>query len=126
MPVSEVASRVSDATCGAGATLQVTTSGIVTQGNCTNLSTNEIYKNKEIKVYPTVAKNYINFDFNNKTEGNTSIEIYAISGQKIIAYNKISNSINPIKINVENLKKGIYLYSIKNNEYNTSGKFIKE
>ena len=127
MPVSEVASRVSDATCGAGATLQVTTSGIVTQGICSNLAINEIDGTKNIKVYPTVAKNYINFDFNNKTvNNNTSIEIYTVTGQKIIAYNKIFNSINPIKINVENLKKGIYFYSIKNNEYNASGKFIKE
>lgn len=126
MPVTEVASRVTDSSCGAGATLQVTNTGIIKQGTCSNLAISEIDGNKNIKVYPTVAKNYINFDFNNKTEGSTYIEIYTINGQKIIAYNKISNSINPIKINVENLKKGIYLYSIKNNEYNTSGKFIKE
>lgn len=87
MPASEVASRVSDATCGAGATLQVTTSGIVTQGICTNLSTNEI-ANNEVKVYPTLAKNNLTIDFKNRLFEEVNIEIYSINGQKIISYNK--------------------------------------
>lgn len=125
MPASEVASRVSDATCGAGATLQVTTSGIVTQGICTNLSTNEI-TNNEVKVYPTLAKNNLTIDFKNRLFEELNIEIYSINGQKIISYNKTLSPEKTIKVNIENLKNGIYVYQIKNKDYFTRGKFIKQ
>lgn len=125
MPVSEVASRVSDATCGAGATLQVNTSGIVTQGTCTNLSTNEI-TNNEVKVYPTLAKNNLTFYFKNKLFEDVNIEIYSVNGQKLISYNKTPSSEKIIKVNIENLKNGVYLYQIKNKDYFTRGKFIKQ
>ena len=126
MPISEVASRVSDATCGAGATLQVTTSGIVTQGICSNLAINEIDGTKNIKVYPTIAKSFINIDFTNKILGDICVEIYTANGQKVITQNKPVNSAYSFKINIENLKNGVYLYNVKNNEYNIAGKFIKE
>ena len=91
MPISEFASRVSDATCGAGATLQVTTSGIVTQGICSNLAINEIDGTKNIKVYPTIAKSFINIDFTNKILGDICVEIYTANGQKVITQNKPVN-----------------------------------
>lgn len=82
--VSEVASRVSDATCGAGATLQVTNTGIITQGICSNLAISEIDGTKNIKVYPTVAKSFINIDFTNKILGDICVEIYTANGQKLL------------------------------------------
>lgn len=124
MPTSEVASRVSDLTCGAGATLQVTSSGTISQGICTNLSTDEI-SNNEINVYPTLAKNNITIDFKNKSHKNLNIQIYSINGQKIASYSKTTRTEKTIEINIENLKNGIYMYHIKNNDNVTIGKFVK-
>ena len=124
MPTSEVASRVSDLTCGAGATLQVTSSGTVSQGICTNLSTDEI-SNNEINVYPTLAKNNLTIDFKNKSHKNLNIQIYSINGQKIASYSKTTRTEKTIEINIENLKNGIYMYHIKNNDNVTIGKFVK-
>lgn len=45
---------------------------------------------------------------------------------KVITQNKPVNSAYSFKINIENLKNGVYLYNVKNNEYNIAGKFIKE
>lgn len=124
MPVNEVADRLSDSGCGAGATLHVSNSGVITPGNCTNLATTNIVQKSEILVYPSPAKNVLNFT--SKKESILDIEIHSIEG-KIISQNPVKPFIEGnYPLNIESLKPGVYFYLVKTKSTQFKGKFIKE
>lgn len=124
MPVNEVADRLSDSGCGAGATLHVSNSGVITPGNCTNLATTNIVQKSEILVYPSPAKNVLNFT--SKKESILDIEIHSIEG-KIISQNPVKPFIEEnYPLNIESLKPGVYFYLVKTKSTQFRGKFIKE
>lgn len=75
----------------------------------------------DFNIYPNPTKGNFNIDiFNSKLI--TSIEIYSIFGEKV--YETASSENNPIAIS--NLKKGIYLIKIRQNENIISKKLVVE
>ena len=64
MPVTDVANYITDSTCGAGATLQVSASGVIAPNDCAFLGINTNPKST-ISVFASVKKDYLYIDFSN-------------------------------------------------------------
>lgn len=125
LPVANVAAYVSNASCGAGATLQVSATGVIST-NCPNLGV-EDYALNGVKIYPTNVDAVLNIELADVVSGEATIDIYSIAGSKVLSSSKsnvISNE--KLSINVAALSKGIYLCTIKIGESPTTLKFIKE
>ncbi|MCX6232545.1 MAG: T9SS type A sorting domain-containing protein [Bacteroidetes bacterium] len=75
------------------------------------ISVPEINNVNSILIYPNPASKYFNIDFNFGFEKDMQIQIYDVLGNRIIDQS-ITNR-NPVSINVENLKNGIYYIKIK-------------
>lgn len=73
------------------------------------LSLTDFDLEKEISIFPNPATNFLNIK-SNSTEKIKSIEFYNTLGQ-LVYYNNVSN-ISDIKIDISNLKKGIYFVKI--------------
>ena len=79
-----------------------------------------------IKAYPNPVSTIINFEFEKTYSHKMLLEIYDVLGQRVYDIS-IANNENNIKINLEDLKKGIYFYKwTSNNKTIGAGKFIKE
>lgn len=80
-----------------------------------NLSVSNAVK-QGFKIYPNPASDFIIIE--TKDEINT-IDIYSISGQKVL-------NTQSKKINIQSLKSGVYLVEIKTNQSTTTHKIIKK
>ena len=79
-----------------------------------------------IKAYPNPVSTIINFEFEKTYSHKMLLEIYDVLGQRVYDISIAKNE-NNIKINLEDLKKGIYFYKwTSNNKTIGAGKFIKE
>lgn len=125
IPVEDVSKYIPNSTCGAGATLQVTSAGVISS-SCSPLSTNESSLKLDIKYYPTIVENILNIDFPKIVTGKTDINFYTSTGQKVYAYSQKINSGENLKLNLEKLVKGVYICNVRLNEKTTSFKFIKQ
>ncbi len=89
---------------------------------CEPLSTQEANSSQNISIYPNPAKDFISITgLQNKK---ATLKIFDVIGNEII-----TEEINAlqIKINVSTLQKGIYLYSVTDNNGNfKAGKFLKQ
>jgi pectate lyase len=122
IPLNDVVTYLTDAYCGAGATLQITNAGIISSSSCAFLNSIE-YNHNKISVYPTITTDFLYFE--NLASTKSSITIYNIMGQKISEYSVKDNE-TKIKISVHDYLKGVYLGVINyQNEYITI-KFIKQ
>lgn len=120
-PVNDVVNYLTDSTCGAGATLNITTSGAVAPNVCAFLGaeTNSI---KKFNMYPTLATDYLNFE--NPFQNNVSLNIYALDGKKMETIQVYSNEVSKL-IPIHQYSQGIYFCTLNfDNEYETI-KFIK-
>ncbi|WP_269226644.1 T9SS type A sorting domain-containing protein [Flavobacterium eburneipallidum] len=125
LPVANVAAYVSNASCGAGATLQVSATGVIST-NCPNLGL-EDYALNGVKLYPTTASDILNIELSDVISGEVTIDLYSTTGAKVLSNSKKNVSSNDkLSVNVATLAKGIYLCTIKIGEASTTLKFIKE
>lgn len=125
LPVANVATYVGNASCGAGATLQVSATGVISTA-CPNLGI-EDYALNGVKLYPTAVNDIINIELLDAISGEATIAIYSITGGKVLATSKKNVSSNDkFSVNVAALTKGIYLCTIKIGKASTTLKFIKE
>lgn len=125
LPVANVATYVGNASCGAGATLQVSATGVISTA-CPNLGI-EDYALNGVKLYPTAVNDIINIELLDAISGEATIAIYSITGRKVLATSKKNVSSNDkFSVNVAALTKGIYLCTIKIGKASTTLKFIKE
>ena len=125
IPVNEVAGLLTDTTCGAGATLQVTTAGVISPNNCASLSNDEVQLQKSIKIYPTLIKSNLNIQCDESMSGEASIEIYSLSGRKVFSVAKNVSPNEIIELNLEHLSQATYLFKIEINDKIITEKFIK-
>lgn len=124
LPVSDVATFVSNATCGAGATLSVNATGVISSA-CPNLGLG--YKEVHLgKLYPTAVDNTLNIDLSENVAGETTVTIFSPLGTKLMTYSKISSPAEKLSVNVSNLSSGIYLCNLTIGENTTTWKFIKK
>ncbi len=124
IPVNQVASLLTDATCGAGATLQVTSDGTISASNCT-LATQEVVSDSGVNLYSTLVDDTLKIHFPNQISGNTAIAIYSLNGQKVKGLTKDVTSGEIVELNIEILQKGTYICSIEINNKISNLKFIK-
>ncbi|NHN25816.1 T9SS type A sorting domain-containing protein [Flavobacterium jejuense] len=125
IPVNEVEGLLTDTTCGAGATLQVTGAGVVTPNDCASLYTAS-NDNQPFQFYTSMAEKTINIHFSIAISNNVSVDVYTLNGQKIISHSdKRLNANETLKIGIENLSNGTYICHIKFNDTMELIKFIK-
>jgi len=124
IPVAQVSGYLSDATCGAGATLQVATDGTISSGNCT-LSIHEVIIDSTVNVYPTLVEDTVKIHFSKISPGKANVDIYSINGQKVLSFSKNITSDEIVDLNVEILQTGSYVCKIEINNKITNLKFIK-
>ncbi|HEY6142249.1 MAG TPA: T9SS type A sorting domain-containing protein [Flavobacterium sp.] len=125
MPVADVATYVPNVSCGAGATLQVTTAGVIST-NCPNLGVEDFALNG-VKLYPTFVNDILNIDLPDTVSGDATIDIYSIAGAKVFSSSK--SNVTPgdkLSVNVASLSKGVYLCTLQIGGTATTLKFIKE
>jgi hypothetical protein len=68
----------------------------------------------KISIFPLPANNYLNIRFPSTMSGQATIQLIDLVGQKVIELTAEINSQNPYKLNVSNLKSGIYILRISN------------
>ena len=124
MATSDVETYVPDPTCGAGATLQVTTSGSISPGNCTNLATTNAVKAKLVKIYPMPVKSILNIELPQKNNGKTLVEIFSADGKKLISESFAGS--DKLTLDVSQLVKGFYLGKVVIDGHVQTIKFIKD
>ncbi len=80
-----------------------------------------------VKTYPSPANNVLNFDVSSITVGDAVINIYDLTG-KLVKTETITVQGNGLitesKIQVSDLKSGIYVYEVKFEDFTTSGKVV--
>lgn len=124
LPVADVASYVSNATCGAGATLSVSATGVISSA-CPNLGLG--YQEVQLgKLYPTVVDSTLHIDLSENVSGNAIVTIFSPLGAKLITFFKASSPTEKLSFNVSNLAKGLYLCNLTIGDNITSWKFIKK
>ena len=113
LPVANVATFVSDVSCGAGATLQVTADGVISS-SCPNiLGVNDNVSNLELKFYPTVIDSILNIEFSSIENGSAVIEIFSVNGSKVYTSSKTVAGNEKVELNIANLAKGVYICKVK-------------
>lgn len=111
LPVADVATFIPNASCGAGATLQVTSNGVISA--CTNLGVNDNASNLELKFYPTVIDNILNIEFSSIENGSAVIELYSVNGSKVYTSSKPVTGNEKVELNIANLTKGVYICKVQ-------------
>lgn len=74
--------------------------------------------------YPIPATTIINIPYNSNTNEPVDIKVYNFRGE-LLKETTHKNHSKEISINVEDLKKGAYIYIIESSEAKKTGKFIK-
>lgn len=94
-------------------------------GNCDFFVANEnILPVQNLNIYPNPIDNYLFIQLENNNSVNTQFELYDIAG-KHISTHSIPKSFN--KIDLQNIPKGMYMYSVIQNDMRLKvGKIIKE
>ncbi len=126
IPVNQVISYLTDATCGSGATLNVADTGVITPNNCTFLGVVEVENKNNILFYPSLVNEVLNIGFVNEMSGNAEVIIYNVNGQEVYTYVKQIASEELMILNLEKLANGIYVCKIQLNEKLAFKKFIKQ
>ena len=123
-PVEDVASAVGNANYGAGATLNVTPTGVISS-TYQSTGSDKLIEDSNIKIFPTITDKKL-FVINNNEGLNTEIKISALNGQKIFSTMQLLNSGETVELNLGNLPCGIYFCSINSNDKITTFRFIKK
>lgn len=125
LTAAEVATYVGNSTCGAGATLQVSSTGVIST-SCPNLGVEDFALNG-VKLYPTVVKDVLNIELSDAVSGDAVVDVYTITGGKVLSVSKENVSASEkLSVNAAGLSKGLYLCTVKIGEVSTTLKFIKE
>ena len=105
---------------------------VITDNNSNELVSNVIYftynaseiikKNNTVQIYPNPAKGYLNIDLSNASEKNYIIGICNLYGQTIAEYDLNNDGVK--KIDIGNLKSGLYLIKVKTDKGEINKKVI--
>jgi pectate lyase len=125
IPVDEVQSHLTDATCGAGATLQVTATGEISSGICTSLGNDDNYTVLRLVSYDTLVTDTLKIYIENTISGNADIAIYSTNGQEVFSASKNVGSDKMIVLDLTALQAGIYVCKVVINEQKLNWKFVK-
>ncbi|MFD0836743.1 T9SS type A sorting domain-containing protein [Mariniflexile aquimaris] len=125
LDVNDVATYIPDNNCGAGATLQVTSSGEMSSCGG-NLSLAEKAIKIGVTYYPTIVDDILHIDFSNQLNGIVTIKIYAIGGQNVFNYSNDITSSKKLELDLTSLAKGLYLCNLQIKDHAINWKIIKK
>jgi pectate lyase len=114
---------VSNATCGAGATLKVTAAGVISS-SCTQTEVSKNHAAKNVNSFSSY--NDLNFYFPATSSNDAVLTISTLDGQKICSFIKKSNTPENVKLNIRRLLPGIYFVKMQDNNVVTACKFLKK
>lgn len=109
IPVNEVQGLLTDATCGAGATLQVSAEGVISPNECESLNVIDYVNFDFIKVYPTIVKSNLTIELNIIHSESIQIQLFNSNGQKIKNEFKSIKPQENVTLDLDNLASGMYL-----------------
>ena len=115
---------VTNNTCGAGATLQVTSNGSMSS-SCESLNIENVSLKDVINYYPSEVENNFNVAYKN-ISGQVKFKIYSIIGRQVYTYSKQISVGDKSSFNLSHLSKGFYICKLKINNKTTSWKIIKK
>lgn len=111
IPVENVAAYVSDSSCGAGATLQVTSTGEISS-SCDSLSI-EDYAIAGVKYYPTLIEDMFHIEFLAEIPSDAVFSLYSVDGQKLYSQPIKVSSGNKVSLDFGYYSRGIYFGTLK-------------
>ena len=123
IPVEDVASTITDS-CGAGATLQITSSGIISSP-CDNLGIEDL-SSLGVKVYPTLVEDNLYIKIPNQISGEALVKIYSLTGQQLYSKAFQIETAGIISLDLEYLSNGLYFCSFIINSNSESVRFVKK
>lgn len=112
LDVNEVAGYVRNASCGAGATLQISADGKIST-SCNGLGLKENKNDLELKYYPTKINRLLNIDFSSNDNGLAQVNLFSSNGAKVYSQSKNIIADEKMELNVGNLAKGIYICKVQ-------------
>jgi pectate lyase len=124
LPIANVAGYISNASCGAGATLQVTAQGAVST-SCNNLGLNDNVNNLDLKYYPSFINRLLNIDFSSSDNGLAEVDLFSSNGSKVYSHSKNVSPDEKLELNVGNLTKGIYICKVQIENRSKTFKLVK-
>ncbi|MDQ8015058.1 MAG: T9SS type A sorting domain-containing protein [Flavobacterium nitrogenifigens] len=124
LPIANVAGYISNASCGAGATLQVTPQGALST-SCNNLGLNDNTNNLDLKYYPSVINRLLNIDFSSSDNGLAEVNLFSSNGSKVYSHSKNVSPDEKLELNVGNLAKGIYVCKVQIDNRSKTFKLVK-
>ena len=74
------------------------------------------FSRPDIRAYPNPANDEVNVEMTNFDNGNYTLKIYNLLGSVIMQDNYSVSGTKTIKLDITQLRKGTYLYSISNNQ----------
>jgi hypothetical protein len=99
--------------------------GLFTSQSFTTVGVDQVPLDKnQLSIFPNPIENDFNIQLN-ADYGNFILTIYTSNGQKVFNGEVVINNLRG-RVNLYGLKSGLYFYSLKNNQYRHSGKFIKK
>ena len=99
---------------------------VAVMGISTSLGINEKMSENDFQVYPNPTNDYATLSFTLSSEQNISISLRNIEGKemKMVEQRSFAKGTNELKINTENLPKGLYFIRIKGKEKEVYKKII--
>lgn len=93
--------------------------------NCSSVGMNDLMQNN-FSVYPNPATDELFLQLNFKSSGNIHLEIFEISGKKLLDYSGSLNipEANAHKADIRSLSGGLYFYRITDGDAQKSGKLM--
>ena len=77
---------------------------------------------KVLTLYPNPAKNVLNLSTD--LQGRTEIKVLDLSGRTVKHF--VTNGLNTLRLNVSDMKSGVYFISVSNEESTMVSKFVIE
>lgn len=79
----------------------------------------------ELFIYPNPAGDYVNVVINNNKNSETSISVFDIIGNRLLDYNTVTGRCKTEKLDISNLKNGMYLVRIESGNETYFKKLMK-
>lgn len=125
IPVEDVEKVMTDSTCGAGASLQVSPTGVITSSPCTflNVSNTNISKGYRLQCTP-IADKKLQVRFPKQVSGNQKFQIFNTAGQLLLTKEEQLKSTEKTTIDLQGLKTGLFMLSVKTDNESSTCKFL--
>jgi len=124
-PAANVAEFVGNSSCGAGATLQITSDGVISS-SCSISGLDAPILASTTTLFPTEVENTLNIIMQKSENISTELTIFTVDGKKVFATFKSIGSDLPIELDVSTLQPGIYFCMVRNINQSHTFKFIKK